>query len=247
MGRRNRAHGAAVVDRRTRWLSWGRHSVLPSDLPTAMPDRRAFLQALPYPAVAAALAWPLDVALRAGGPDGSGLPDLPRDGGGPEDEPFWAEVQRAFTVDRSLINLNNGGVSPAPAYVQEAMKRHLDYSNQAPTHTMWRVLEPQIETVRQMLADRFGCDTEEIAITRGASEGLQICQSGMRSASRRSGADVHAGLSAHDHDVAAAGAARRDRAGADPARRSPRRIRRRSCAGSRPRSRRAPASSTSAT
>ena len=30
------------------------------------------------------------------------------------DEDFWREIQQAFTVDRSLINLNNGGVSPSP-------------------------------------------------------------------------------------------------------------------------------------
>ena len=41
------------------------------------------------------------------------------------DEEFWFQIQQAFTVDRSLVNLNNGGVSPAPAMVQEAMKRHL--------------------------------------------------------------------------------------------------------------------------
>src|SRR5690606_28797716 len=58
------------------------------------------------------------------------------------------------------------------------VKRHLDFSNQAPTWTMWRVLEPQIETVRTMLADRVGVDREEIAITRGSSEALQICQAG---------------------------------------------------------------------
>ncbi|HEX6588459.1 MAG TPA: aminotransferase class V-fold PLP-dependent enzyme [Longimicrobiales bacterium] len=94
------------------------------------------------------------------------------------DEDFWALIQQAFTVDRSLVNLNNGGVSPAPAYVQDAMKRYLDYSNGAPSYTMWRVLEPQIETVRARLAATFGCDAEELAITRNASEGLQICQNG---------------------------------------------------------------------
>ncbi|WP_457654212.1 aminotransferase class V-fold PLP-dependent enzyme [Rhodocaloribacter sp.] len=95
------------------------------------------------------------------------------------DESFWLEVQQAFTVDRSLINLNNGGVSPAPAIVQAAMKRHLDYSNEAPVYTMWRILEPQREGVRQRLARDFGCDPEEIALTRNASEGLQICQLGL--------------------------------------------------------------------
>lgn len=95
------------------------------------------------------------------------------------DEEFWLEVQQAFTVDRSLVNLNNGGVSPAPSIVQDAMKRHLDFSNQAPVYTMWQILEPQREGVRQRLAMEFGCDTEEIAIVRNASEGLQICQLGI--------------------------------------------------------------------
>jgi len=95
------------------------------------------------------------------------------------DEDFWSEVAQAFTVDRSLVNLNNGGVSPSPAYVQEAMKRHLDYSNEAPAYTMWRILEPQREAVRQRMAREWDCDPEEVALTRGASEGLQICQLGI--------------------------------------------------------------------
>ena len=94
------------------------------------------------------------------------------------DERFWAPVQQAFTVNRAIINLNNAGVSPSPALVQDAMKRHLDFSNEAPVHTMWRVLEPLRETVRVGLARMFGCDAEEVAITRNATEGLQICQMG---------------------------------------------------------------------
>lgn len=107
-----------------------------------------------------------------------GVNDLP-----PEkvaaDEDYWREIQQSFTVDRSLINLNNGGVSPSPRVVQEAMQRHLAYSNEAPVQTMWRVLEPQVETVRQRLAASFGCDPEEMAITRNASESLEICIFGL--------------------------------------------------------------------
>jgi isopenicillin-N epimerase len=95
------------------------------------------------------------------------------------DEDFWFEIQRAFTVDRTYINLNNGGVSPSPRIVQEAMKRHLDYSNNAPTLTMWQHLEHQIESVRRRLARAFGCSLEEMAITRNASEALEICQFGL--------------------------------------------------------------------
>jgi len=95
-----------------------------------------------------------------------------------KNEDYWARVQQAFTVDRSLINLNNGGVSPAPEFVQAAMKRHLDYSNEAPVYTMWRILEPQREGVRKRIARNFETAPEEIALTRNASESLQICQFG---------------------------------------------------------------------
>jgi selenocysteine lyase/cysteine desulfurase len=95
------------------------------------------------------------------------------------DEDFWLEIQRAFTVDRTLINLHNGGVSPSPRVVQDAMRRYLEFSNEAPVHTMWRILEPQIESVRRDLAAAFGCDPEEMAITRNASEALEIVQLGL--------------------------------------------------------------------
>lgn len=95
------------------------------------------------------------------------------------DEDYWYEVQQAFTVNRSYVNLNNGGVCPSPRMVQEAMKRYLDLSNEAPAYTMWKLLEPQIESVRAGLARAFGCDPEEMAITRNASEGLEIVQLGL--------------------------------------------------------------------
>lgn len=95
------------------------------------------------------------------------------------DEDFWAEIQQAFQVDRSLVNLNNGGVCPSPKVVQDALRRYLEFSNQAPVYTMWKVLEPQVEGVRQRLARAFGCDPEEMAITRNASEALEIVQMGL--------------------------------------------------------------------
>jgi selenocysteine lyase/cysteine desulfurase len=95
------------------------------------------------------------------------------------DEDFWVEVQRAFTVDRTLVNLNNGGVSPSPAWVQDAMKKHLDLSNKAPTYYMWQIQEPQREGVRQRMARQWGVEPGEIAFVRNASEGLQTCQFGL--------------------------------------------------------------------
>ncbi len=96
------------------------------------------------------------------------------------DEEYWREIQQAFAVDRSIINLNNGGVSPSPRVVQDALHHYLDQSNHAPAYTMWQGLEPEIESVRRHLARAFGCDPEEMAITRNASEALEICLLGLR-------------------------------------------------------------------
>lgn len=95
------------------------------------------------------------------------------------DEAYWSAIQQAFTVNRSYVNLNNGGVCPSPRVVQEAMKRYLDLSNEAPVYTMWQMLEPQVESVRRALAREFGCDPEEMAITRNASEALEAVQLGL--------------------------------------------------------------------
>jgi selenocysteine lyase/cysteine desulfurase len=95
------------------------------------------------------------------------------------DEDFWREIQSAFTLDRNIINLNNGGVSPAPRVVQDAMRRYLEFSNIAPAYTMWTVLEPEVESVRRRLAADFGCDPEEMAITRNTSESLETVQFGL--------------------------------------------------------------------
>ncbi|NIN72819.1 MAG: aminotransferase class V-fold PLP-dependent enzyme [Gemmatimonadetes bacterium] len=145
-----------------------------------MYTRRKFLGAVGLPAVAAAAGVPLTPLRFSRAAEIA--EELRKHPGSPSevagDEDFWFEVAQAFNVDRSLINLNNGGVSPSPTWVQEAMKQHLDYSNKAPVYTMWRILEPQRETVRAGLAREWGVDPEEIALTRNASESLQICQFG---------------------------------------------------------------------
>src|SRR5690349_9370369 len=99
--------------------------------------------------------------------------DSARDAEFASDEDFWEPVQRAFDLDRSWINLNNGGCSPAPTHVLDQMIRDIKYSNELPVIQMWRDLEPRIEAVRRELAIEFGCDTEEMAITRNASESLE--------------------------------------------------------------------------
>ena len=95
------------------------------------------------------------------------------------DEDFWFDVQQSFSSGRGIINLNNGGVSPSPRVVTEALCRYIWQQEDTTAYTMWQLLEPQSETVRRGLADVFGCDAEEIAITRNASESLEILLMGL--------------------------------------------------------------------
>src|SRR6185436_20943919 len=98
--------------------------------------RRGFLGALTAAAGTSALSpRVLAAAVEAGralrAPEKATPQDVARDEG------FWWQVQQAFTPDRSLINLNHGGVSAPPAVVQEAMRRHLELSNTAPAYVLW--------------------------------------------------------------------------------------------------------------
>jgi selenocysteine lyase/cysteine desulfurase len=89
------------------------------------------------------------------------------------EEDFWYAVQQSYTVSPSIINLNNGGVSPSPKSVQDAMKRYHDICNDAPSYYMWRILDQGREPLRRNLASLAGCDPEELAIQRNASEALE--------------------------------------------------------------------------
>jgi isopenicillin-N epimerase len=140
-------------------------------------SRRRFLRRTAGVGLAAAAVLADDALLRArtavAGAGDRDPEDVARD------ETFWREIQLGFTLDRSIVNLNNGGVSPSPRVVHEAYKRYLDISNQSPSYHMWQVLEPNREAVRRQLAASAGCDPDELAITRNASEALQIAQLGI--------------------------------------------------------------------
>lgn len=89
------------------------------------------------------------------------------------DETFWYQVKNAYTVSPTILNLNNGGVSPQPRVVQEAVERYNRLSNETPSYYMWRVLDQGREPLRVKLAELAGCSPEEIAIDRNSSEALE--------------------------------------------------------------------------
>lgn len=89
-----------------------------------------------------------------------------------DDEDYWSIIQQAYTVNPNIIILNNGGVSPSPRVVQEAVERYNKISNEGPSYFMWRILDQGREPLRQKLAELAGCDAEEVAINRNATEAL---------------------------------------------------------------------------
>ena len=88
------------------------------------------------------------------------------------DEDYWSIIQQAYTVSATIINLNNGGVSPAPKVVQDSVERYNKLSNEGPSYYMWRILDQGREPLREKLAGLSGCDKEEIAVDRNATEAL---------------------------------------------------------------------------
>ncbi len=96
------------------------------------------------------------------------------------DEDYWSIIQQAYTVNPNIINLNNGGVSPAPRVVQEALERYNKLSNEGPSYFMWRVLDMGREPLREKLAELSGCSAEEIAVNRNSTEALNTVIYGLR-------------------------------------------------------------------
>lgn len=88
------------------------------------------------------------------------------------DEDFWATIKSAYTTSSTIINLNNGGVSPSPKVVQDAMQRYSQLANEAPSYYMWQILDKGRENLRAKLANLAGCDPNEIAINRNTTEAL---------------------------------------------------------------------------
>ncbi|MEI7472661.1 MAG: aminotransferase class V-fold PLP-dependent enzyme [Chitinophagaceae bacterium] len=138
-----------------------------------MSNRRSFINKLGIASVAAVAgnimqpAWSRNLAAAlkdAKGVDPASLAS---------EEDFWFYIQQSYTIAPDFINLNNGGVAPAPKTVADAMKQYYDLCNEGPSYYMWRVLDAGREPLRRNLADLAGCDQEEIALLRNASEALE--------------------------------------------------------------------------
>ena len=89
-----------------------------------------------------------------------------------QNEDFWSVIQRSYSVNPDIINLNNGGVSPAPIVVQQAVERYNQLANEGPSYYMWGILDQGREPLREKLARLAGAQPGEIAINRNSTEAL---------------------------------------------------------------------------
>jgi selenocysteine lyase/cysteine desulfurase len=89
-----------------------------------------------------------------------------------QNEDYWSVIQQAYSVNPDLINLNNGGVSPSPIVVQQAVERYNQLANEGPSYYMWGILDQGREPLREKLARLAGAHPGEIAIDRNSTEAL---------------------------------------------------------------------------
>jgi selenocysteine lyase/cysteine desulfurase len=134
-------------------------------------ERRGFVQQLAAGACGAALPGlfrpeGLDIIRRAA----SRLTGTAEESGA--DEEFWREIQQAFSINRSIVNLDNGNVCPSPRIVTEAMVRYTWEAEDSPGFMVHEVLERQAGGLMESLATLTGCGSDELALTRNATEAL---------------------------------------------------------------------------
>ena len=65
-----------------------------------------------------------------------------------QDEDFWNLIKESYTASATIINLNNGGVSPSPKVVQDALDRFNKMANEGPSYYMWQILDKGRESLR---------------------------------------------------------------------------------------------------
>lgn len=88
-------------------------------------------------------------------------------------EEFWREIREQFGLSGEWVNLNNGGVSPSPIVVQEAVELLNRKTNEIPSRFLWSTLIKQRDETRKVLANLLSAHPTEVAIQRNATEALE--------------------------------------------------------------------------
>ncbi|MGX4768959.1 aminotransferase class V-fold PLP-dependent enzyme [Bradyrhizobium guangdongense] len=90
------------------------------------------------------------------------------------DKAYWADVKRLYAVTPDIVNFENGywGIMAEP--VRREFIRQSDMINFQNTYYARQRVGADFEAVRAKVAEAVGAAAEEIALTRGATEALQL-------------------------------------------------------------------------
>ncbi len=93
-------------------------------------------------------------------------------------EALWAEFRRLMPVARSWAYLDHAAVSPLPAPSCRAL---VEWAEEASINgdVNWAQWERQVENLRTKAATLLGATTEEIALLRSTSEGVNLVAEGV--------------------------------------------------------------------
>lgn len=108
-----------------------------------------------------------DALARAGTPEG------------PHDEAYWQAIRAQFPFDPGLSYLNNGGLGAPPQPVVDAVVNGYRRLSANPSINEGELEDYIYDTVRPGLAKLVGADADEIALTRNATEGLNLIANGI--------------------------------------------------------------------
>lgn len=90
------------------------------------------------------------------------------------DEAYWREIRSHYDVSGDFINLENAYYGIMTRAVADDFKRHIDRLNRDNSYFLRREFDRQgMEAIRATLAQHLGVPTDEVALTRGATESLQ--------------------------------------------------------------------------
>ncbi len=95
------------------------------------------------------------------------------------EQPDWQKIAGEFVVDPEIAYLNTGSLGSVPRCVLET-RRQTDQRLEAnPVSAGFGPVLAEAEAVRPKLADLLGCRTEEIAVTRNTTEGINLIAEGL--------------------------------------------------------------------
>jgi len=95
-----------------------------------------------------------------------------------DDERYWSGIRAQYALHDDFINLENGFFGMPAIPVAQAAAHHMEHANLRASHFMRNRYPAELEATVAALAALSGCAPEEVAVTRNATEGMNILLQG---------------------------------------------------------------------